>query len=263
MARDRYAILWSIGTILSFVLYYSGVAACYLFLRRKIFKRFRSVVLTYHRINDGSEDSYISVSTLNFRRQMKYLKENFEVVRLDELINDIKHKDIRRDRVSITFDDGYRDNYTKAYPVLKELGLPATIFVSTGYIGGDNRLSKDEIRDMKNGGVDFGSHTVTHPVLTKISIEEAAKEISDSKKDVENLLNEKIDYFAYPLGKKNHFDNQISDIVKRTGYKAAFTTENGEIDYKGDPFSLKRIGIRNCHLFVFKVRVSGIFERIR
>jgi len=257
-ARDKYAMFWIAGAFISFLLYYSGITACYIYFRKRAAKRPRSIVITYHRINDDDDDPYISVSTLNFRRQMEYLKRDFEVVSLNTMISG--KGPAGKDRVSITFDDGYKDNYLNAYPILKESGLPATIFISTGAIGSEKRLSADEIRKMKDDGIDFGSHTVTHPVLSKISIEQAAAEILDSKKSLEGLLNEKVGYFAYPFGKKAHFNGQITDIIRNAGYKAAFTTENGEVTDTSEPFSLARVGIRNCPLFVFKARISGIFE---
>ena len=258
----KYRFLWFIGIVLSFILYFSGIVGFHLFFRKKILKRFRTFVLTYHRIRDDGKDPDISVSTVNFEREMAYLKRHFNVISLGTLINDIgKSPNILVDNIAITFDDGYKDNYLNAYPVLKRHGLSTTIFLVSELVGTSKEmLNVDEIEMMRKGGIDFGSHTVSHKVLTEIDINTAAEEILRSKEDLEKLLKEEIRFFAYPRGKRKHFNDKIKDQVKRSGYKAAFTTENGEIDNRSDLFALKRIGIRNCPLFVFKVRVSGIFE---
>jgi peptidoglycan/xylan/chitin deacetylase (PgdA/CDA1 family) len=258
----KYRIFWLIGIALSFILYFSGICGCYIFFRKKILKRYRTIILTYHRVRNDGKDPDISVSTVKFEREMAYLKRHFNVISLGTLINDIgKSPNILVDNIAITFDDGYKDNYLNAYPVLKRHGLSATIFLVSKLVGtSEGMLNEDEIEMMRKGGIDFGSHTASHKVLTEIDINTAAEEILRSKEDLGKLLKEEMQFFAYPRGKRKHFNNKIKYLVKKSGYKAAFTTENGEIDNRSDLFALKRIGIRNCPLFVFKVRVSGIFE---
>lgn len=258
----KYRLFWFIGTILSFILYFSGIAWIFTFIRKRILKKFISTVIMYHRIRNDNKDLDISVTTKTFDRQMKYLKTHFDVASLDTLIDNIKKKTrTKTDSVAITFDDGYKDNYSNAYFILKKCKLPATIFLITGEIGkNDDMLNADEIHKMENERITFGSHTVNHQVLSKVSEEIATKEIVNSRLDLEEIINKKVKFFAYPKGKRYHFNEVIKAFVKNTGYKAAFTTENGQINEESDLFELKRIGIRNCPLFVFKVRVSGIFE---
>lgn len=258
----KYRIFWLIGLVLSSILYFSGIVRFYNFFRKGVLKRYRTIILTYHRIRDDGKDSDISVSPGKFENQMAYLKKHFNVISLNTLIKNIEKKiDILMDNVTVTFDDGYKDNYLNAYPILKKFKLPATIFLVSKFVGNRKEiLNIDEIKLMKKDGIDFGSHTVTHRVLTEIDINIAAEEIFHSKVDLENLINEKIQFFTYPRGKKNHFNKKVKALVEKSGYKAAFTTENGEIDNRSDLFELKRLGMRNYPLFVFKVRVSGIFE---
>lgn len=258
----KYKSLWLVGTILSSILYFSGIVGFYVLFRKKVLKRYRTIILTYHRIRDDGKDSHISVSTKNFENQMVYLKECFNIISLDTLVDTIEKKtDILMDNVAITFDDGYKDNFLNAYPILKKHRLPATIFLVSKLVGkSEEMLNVDDIKLMKSDGIYFGSHTRTHKTLTEIDINTATEEIHNSKTELERLLNKKIDFLAYPRGKKSHFNEDIEAQVARSGYKAAFTTENGEIDNKANLFELKRIGIRNCPLFVFKARVSGIFE---
>jgi peptidoglycan/xylan/chitin deacetylase (PgdA/CDA1 family) len=258
----KYKRFWLIGVVLSAILHFSGIIRFYIYYRKRVLKRYRTIILTYHRIRDDSKDSHISVSTKDFESQMVYLKEHFNIISLDTLVETIEKKTDRlMDNVAITFDDGYKDNFLNAYPILKKHRLPATIFLVSKLVGKSaEMLNVDDIKLMKSDGIYFGSHTRTHKTLTEIDINTATEEIHNSKTELECLLNDKIDFFAYPRGKRRHFNNHVKAQVKKSGYKAAFTTENGEIDNRSDLFELKRIGIRNCPLFVFKTRVSGIFE---
>lgn len=258
----KYRFFWFLGTILSFVLYFSGIVWIFTLIRKRVLKKYISTVLMYHRIRDDNKDLDISVTTRTFDRQMDYLKTHSDVVSLDTLIGNMKKKpSTKMDSFAITFDDGYSDNYSNAYFVLKKYKLPATIFLITREIGKNaDMLNVDEIKKMENERITFGSHTANHQVLSKVSEEIATKEIVKSKSDMEAILNKKVKFFAYPKGKKHHFNVVIKTFVKNAGYEAAFTTENGQINEESDLFELKRIGIRNCPLFVFKVRVSGVFE---
>jgi len=216
----------------------------------------------YHRIREDGKDAEISVSTKNFRKQMDYLRKNFTVISLDILMKNIGNRvDTPVDHVAITFDDGFKDNYLNAYPILREYKFPATIFLISQLIDKrEDMLDRDAIKAMKNDTISFGSHTATHRILSEIPIESATTEIIDSKVELETMLNEDIQFLAYPKGKRKHFNTEIKQLIKKSGYKAALSSENGEIHSDSDLFELKRIGMRNYPLFVFRVRLSGLFE---
>ena len=260
--KKKYKIYWFIGAILSFFTYFSGLILIYNAVRKKLISRSRAVILTYHRIRDDAEDSEISVKIKNFENQIQHLKKNFDIIPLQELIRCIENRfPITNDSAVITFDDGYKDNYQNAYPVLKKNNLPGTIFLISSLIGkNSDMLSLDEINEMNKHNISFGSHTVTHRILSEIDTDLAKSEIKKSKESLQNLLKQKIEFFAYPVGKKRHFNEAAKAAIKRCGYKAALTTINGSADASRDLFEIKRVGIRNCPLFVFKVRVSGLFE---
>lgn len=198
----------------------------------------------------------------NFDSQIAYLIRNFNIVSIDKILDECRYRtQLEDDTIAITFDDGYKDNYTHAYPILKKYNAPFTIFVSTGYIDTTNMLTKEEIAAMHKDKITFGGHTVTHKVLSGLNREAATAEISGSKSALEQILKENVKYFAYPYGKKGRdFTNETMQIVKECGFTAAFSTKNGCIDSNGNYFALNRIGIRNVPLFVFKSRLSGIFE---
>lgn len=258
----KYKLAWYAGIVLSFLLYFSGIIGLYIFLRKKYFKKYIAVVLTYHRVNDNNNSPDITVSQKNFDSQIAYLVRNFNIVSIDKILDECRYRtQLEDDTIAITFDDGYKDNYTHAYPILKKYHAPFTIFVSTGYIDTTNMLTKEEIAAMHKDKITFGGHTVTHKVLSGLNREAATSEISGSKSALEQILKENVKYFAYPYGKKGRdFTNETMQIVKECGFTAAFSTKNGCIDSNSNYFALNRIGIRNVPLFVFKSRLSGIFE---
>jgi peptidoglycan/xylan/chitin deacetylase (PgdA/CDA1 family) len=257
----KYRLFWIMGTAISFVLYFSGIVALYSFLRKKS-NRLLVRIITYHRIDDDRRNPNITVSKDSFQKQIKFLKKNFSIVPLSEIVNYAKGKNITlsRDTVAITFDDGYEDNFTNAFQILRSYALPACIFLVSGSIGNKGILSQIEIQEMFKNNITFGSHTVNHPILTEIPTQNLENEIKNSREAIGEILNSKVEFFAYPKGKKNNFNEKIKTLIKEAGYLAAFTTENRDIKNDADLFELGRIGIRNCPMFVFKTRMSGIFE---
>ena len=263
MAEElKYRLLWKIGITISMFLYFSGISYLYAFCRKFVFKKFKTIVLTYHRVRDDGEYSDLSVTTRNLDNQLIYLKKHFDVIPLIDAVESLQNgQRLNRDQVSISFDDGYKDNFSKALPVLKRHDIPATIFLVSDYIGNSNdMLDIKEINLMRSHYIDFGSHTVNHPVLSALDADGIAYEIHRSKQDLEKLLESKISLFAYPKGKRRHYNEAVKSELRNAGYVASFTTENGTLQKSDDIYELKRIGIRNCPLFVFKVRVSGIYE---
>lgn len=255
-------IVWSAFLLVSFFLYFSGIVGFYTFFRKKVLKRYRSIILVYHEIGKQGVNSKYSVSVENFDKQMGYIKRHISVVSLDTILETNEGKSNREtDTVAITFDDGFEDNFFNAYPVLKKYKLHATLFLISGWIvHKKDMLNLEEINLMGNDGIDFGSHTVTHRMLSNLDSNAAHDEIYRSKTDLENLLKKEMCYFAYPYGKKRHYTEEVKAKVKQAGYKAAFTTENREIDTHSDRFELGRFCIRNYPLYAFKTRVSGIFD---
>ena len=173
----------------------------------------KAAILMYHSIDHNKV--FFTVTPENFRKQMDLLyKEKYSIISLGELAGLIIDKRaIPLKTVVLTFDDGYQDNYFNAFPILKKYNFPATIFLATGFIG-KNRISSsgatlkilnwDQIIEMHNSGlVDFEPHTVSHLKLHRLSLEEAKKEILNSKRTIEEKLNKKCKFFAYPYGKYN------------------------------------------------------------
>ncbi|WP_010237849.1 polysaccharide deacetylase family protein [Clostridium arbusti] len=189
-------------------------------------------VLMYHSIADNSKVTNVASKSIIlppevFKEQMQYLKDNgYTTLTLDELYNFLKNdKPVPQKSVVLTFDDAYEDNYTNAYPILKEFGFRGTIFVITG--GTDKigaYLTSAQLKEMDANGMDIQSHTVNHEDLDTLSLEKQQETLAQSKQFLEKLLNKKVDYIAYPSGKYNDFTEQAA---KNAGYTMAFTINSG------------------------------------
>lgn len=236
------------------------------------------IVLMYHRVNDNLEPDCLVVSTLAFRQQMGFLYRNkYRVIGINEMLKELNssqtRKHVKSKTVVITFDDGYRDNYLNAYPILKEFGFKATIFLTTGIIGTNKKrpkfqnmpspdmLSWQEVREMAQNGIEFSAHTVTHPHLTQISLEAAKKEIEDSKIAVSSQLSavsSKPIAFCYPYG---DYNDEVKKLIKEAGFDCAFTIKPGMNKGNCNLLELKRTEISGKDsLFDFKKKLAGGYE---
>ncbi len=217
-------------------------------------------ILMYHSIDEQWTKTKLSVSPEQFRQQMKFLKEGYyNVISLERLADMISDKErIPHNTVVITFDDGNRNNYTSAFPVLKEYGLPATIFLVSDWIGKDNFLTDPQIKEMERYNIDFGSHTRTHPFVTELSGEELKEEIVSSKKAIEEISGKPVYTFCFPFGGKNKDARQI---LQEAGFKAACVTFPRDDSIVIDRYELKRIKISPGphNLLVFRVKCSGYY----
>jgi len=201
-------------------------------------------ILMYHQVDLSLEPKAQKVTPELFERQMALLKEwNFNVVSLDALVKRMESgQRVPRNWVVITFDDGYENNYTRAFPVLKKYGYPATMFVSSDFLNTKDFMNFDQLREMIESGIDIGSHTRFHRYVGGVPQQLQYDEIVNSKKILETNLKRPINYFSYPLG---GFDEQAKRIVKEAGYKAAVTTNRGFAVKNKDLYELKRVRLSN------------------
>ena len=222
-------------------------------------------ILYYHRISD--ERDALAVTPAAFGRQMNALAASGQrVVDLYEVDGLALQPD--EAAIAITFDDGYRDVLEHALPVLREHGFPSTVFVVPGAIAGVAPFSWygagampplagwDELRAQeRTGHVHFEPHTMTHPVLTTISLEHARSEIAESKQVVEEELGRPARIFCYPGG---YYSPREVDLVRDCGYRAAVTCEFGA---NAAPFAhneLRRTIVeRSDPLWLFRARLAG------
>lgn len=216
-------------------------------------------ILMYHHIlPEGGNSSKLIVDLACFEKQMSYLKEkNYQVLALDHFFSLILNdRPLPSKAVAITFDDGYEDNYTYAYPLLKKYGFPATIFLIVEKIGTKGYLNWNQISEMALYNIQFGNHTLTHPNLTEIEKRSIRREISDAHSKLHQKLRFTSPVFAYPSG----FYNQVAtEEVKRMNYLAAVSASMTEDFSLNERYGFKRVRISNSsnRMAVFWLSVSG------
>jgi hypothetical protein len=229
----------------------------------KFINRKKIRVLMYHGVDEHQADfdlldPYVLISTKNFEKQIKYLSKTYNIISLYDLISHIKNKiSFLPNSVVITFDDGLKNNYINAFPILQKYNTKATIFLVTGYITKDLFLSWEEIGKMADAGILFGCHTYSHPVLTTLNYEEAKKEIVNSKNSIEANLGKKNNLFAYPYGEKDTFDLNVKKILINNDFLCALSTIKGLNNLNSDLYELKRICSVDEELYFFKLRIEG------
>jgi peptidoglycan/xylan/chitin deacetylase (PgdA/CDA1 family) len=208
-------------------------------------------ILMYHYVSIPPDDADeyrldLSVSPENFQAQMDYLRDNgYTPVDLYDLTMAIVNKNELPDNpVIITLDDGYRDNYENAYPILKEMGFKATIFIPTDFIDQENPnyLSWNMIEEMSAAGIRFEPHSKTHADLTEGDREFVVWQVLGSQETLESHIGYRPRYFAYPGGR---YDDQTIEVMSELDYWGAVTTEGGQWHGFNDRFEWTRMRIRN------------------
>ncbi len=178
-------------------------------------------VLLYHHVGDQGKNQYwISVEV--FRAQMELLKkEGYQAVTVSQVADVIRNGGTFPEKpVAITFDDGYLDTYENAFPILNELGFPATVYIITSTLGTDKSygyLQDDALKALIAAGWEIGSHSVTHNNLNKTKLG-AGNEMKQSKETLETRLGIKVRSFSYPFGIANQ---SIKDLAAEMGYDSA------------------------------------------
>ena len=199
------------------------------------------MVLNYHKVVD--EHMSLSVPLADFEQHMKWLKEyGYTSITPEELYDFIVNGGELPERpVLITFDDGYKDNYTNAYPIMKKYGFKGTIFVVTGFLGVyDNYMTWEQAKELSDNGFSIESHTYSHKSMTEASDEEISKELTKSRDTIRNKLGIEADFMAYPTGTYNL---HIAELVQKAGYKGAFTIKYDNVSRESNVYALERVPI--------------------
>ena len=222
-------------------------------------------VILYHKIDKPARDSLLRgafTPPARFARQISFLKEQgFIFYTASELTEHFReHGVFPPNAITLTFDDGWKDNYTNAFPILRRLGIKATVFLVPSCIGqvsskvqGEGEgarahLSREEILEMSGHGIEFGSHSMNHKLLDRISPQEVEVEVKEAKRQLEDLLQKPCKVFAYPAG---YFSDVARKAVEDAGHIAAFSTRYGPVDYL-DIFALNRTEILRRDRFIFQ-----------
>jgi peptidoglycan/xylan/chitin deacetylase (PgdA/CDA1 family) len=223
-------------------------------------------VLNYHQVEDNVNNP-LTLSKQEFAEQMAYLRRHgYNSITPDQLVKHIKNGVPLPDNpILITLDDGYRDNYTNAYPIMKKYGFTGTIFLITDVVGhNDWYLNWDQIREMQQGGFIFGSHTLNHVPLTTLTRDEARRQLVESKEAIEWRLHTPVTCFAYPTGAYNQ---EIEGLLRDSGYEAAFSVHFGRVGMKSEPYALERIPVFKSRYsfydFYFRLNFTIVAEQLK
>lgn len=208
-------------------------------------------ILMYHYIRVVSDPNdtlgaNLSVSPENFNKQLDYLAaNNYQTISLQQLRDGFAGNykiDKTKKPIVITFDDGYDDAYTQAYPILKSHNMFGVFYIITGQIGQSERMTSNQIVELDKNGMIIGSHTKNHLDISTLSAAQLNIQLADSKSYLEQLLGHPIVDFCYPAGK--YSSNDIT-VLKNDGYLTATTTKSGIANTKSDLFELPRIRMQN------------------
>ena len=276
-------------------------------------------IFCYHRVNDDRDPFFPAMPTATFERQMRFVTRHYRVVSLADMLRHLESGSPET-VIALTFDDGYRDNYLNALPIMQRYGVPATVFLTTGCLDSGERpwfeqlaaavkstareyidieidlprrcwmrtpqerlhssqmlfgllrqtgeaerrqhldalfkalsppgleaatdvmLTWDQVRQMNQHGIDFGGHSVTHPLLSKVTADQLQWEVAESKRRIEAEIQKPVRYFAYPNGRVEDFGPSTKDAVRAAGYEAAMTTLWGLNYSTTDRLELRRSG---------------------
>lgn len=247
-------------------------------------------ILMYHSISSAAEHGvtpyYRTVTTPEvFALQMRLLAESgYEVLTLSQAlarlsasrrVEDGTHTgkplntSFKRAPVVVTFDDGFRDFYTTAFPIMERHGFKATVFLSTAFIGGrfltgGECLGIREIQELSAQGIEFGSHTVNHPQLRDLARSEVLAELVVSKGEIENIVSQEVTSFSYPFQfpeEDRVFVRELGDLMTAAGYRSGVTTAIGTASRDDDPRFLKRLPVNGCDdAALLRAKLSGEYD---
>ena len=225
-------------TVLCGLYKYSGVARVQEAIERRAGRQFIAI-LVFHRVTDAIPEDSLTLGTAHFESVCRMLRRGFHVVPLGDVYDLIRlGLPLPPRTVAITFDDSYRDNLFAAR-VMARYGFPATFFLPTAYVGTDHvyewdrhlprmpNLTWDDVAEMVGMGFEIGSHTVTHPNLSRISFDQAQQEIIESKRALEQRLNRRVRWLAYPFGGPKDLRPELLSYIEEAGYDGCLSAFGG------------------------------------
>lgn len=349
LRSDTITWRWVFKYVFAVFLYYSGAVWLYRRLRFKIFGA-RLLIICYHIVDNIPNYLDMVIPVDKFKSQMQFLKEHYNILSLHQAVDLVSQGKLpSQDSIAVTFDDGYRDNYINVTPIVRQLNIPITVFLTSGSIDSiwptfvymlilafentaakqldltdygygcfsfntmaekeaalqtinersknlnikqqqkllttitsrlgiaDNpnffekkMLTWDEVVRMLNSQITFGAHTLTHPVLSTLSYEQQRYEMEESKHRIEDNINAKVDFFAYPYGDEKSINSDSKNAARKAGFKAAFVLYPNALCSE-KLFSLGRRMVSNqmasnlknkFSKCLFECEMSGIFDMI-
>lgn len=230
----------------------------------------------YHSIQEGSSDPRpyynINTSRARFQQQMRFLRdEGYCAVHLDVAVKSLEQGEHNSRYVVITFDDGYRDFFTAAYPALSEFGHTASLFVPSGLIQdrrtqflGRECLTWSEVRELRERGIQIGSHSVTHRELKYMRAAQLEEEVVRSKNAIEARIGQSVKSFSYPYAfpeTQVALARTLRELLEKHGYENGVTTILGTASRASDRFFLPRLPVNSWDdLTLFRAKLEGSYD---
>jgi peptidoglycan/xylan/chitin deacetylase (PgdA/CDA1 family) len=255
---------------------------CFRPARRLLRRHGRGIpILMYHSISNAPEldnRPYYRTCTRPevFRRQIEFLHRNgYTALTLSAAARALALAEEPSGRlVALTFDDGYADFFSEAYPVLNEFGFAATVFLPTAYIGAEQRqfngigcLTWSQIRELHQSGVEFGSHTVSHPQLADLPMSSAEQELRASKMTIEENIGAAVASFGYPYAFPEHrhaFVAALRTSLEDCGYRFGVCTMIGTANRNSDPLFLERLPVNSLDdENLLAAKLEGAYDWLR
>jgi peptidoglycan/xylan/chitin deacetylase (PgdA/CDA1 family) len=221
----------------------------------------RAAIILYHRVNDYSRDP-LTAGTEEFAAQIALIARWYKPICTSDLVRRLRAREpIPGASVAIHFDDCYRDVFTFARPLLRQLKFPATAFVNSAFVGTQRTFAHDakkspfrfenftleDLRALPESGFEIGAHTANHVDLGVCPIEEARREIEDCADDLRRMTGREIRMFSYPFGKERNIRREVVPIVKEAGCDCMFSAFGGFVGSRTDLFDIPRFGVSGMH----------------
>lgn len=218
--------------------------------------RSRMTIVTFHRVNNSKSAEGLTCSATKFEAFCAFFRDHFRVVSLGEQVAGCRAGTDMGGTLSITFDDGYVDNFEVAAPILRKFQLPAAFFVVSGYVGTTivapwdhsaasdaSWMNWDHVRSLAAEGFEIGSHTHRHINLGSADEETIRSDLRESKSKLLHELGRPARLFAYPFGGREDITSRSRDLVRQEGFDCCVSCFGGSNPATADPYSLNRIGI--------------------
>ena len=220
------------------------------------------LALLYHRVLPEYKKNKLNVvvSRAAFEKQLDQLSQRYRILSMKDAASRSGGDKIR---IVLTFDDGYWDNYEIVFPILKKKGIPATFFLVTDYIDGKAQFSDRRLMDKKTGqpgefikdrfitwgqaremrevGMEIGSHGLSHRSLSQMTLDDAKREILDSKRIIEEKTGVACRQFSFPFGSRSDYNDELINCVKEAGYDSCLLNIHGYNHADSGDFCFKRI----------------------
>jgi peptidoglycan/xylan/chitin deacetylase (PgdA/CDA1 family) len=221
-------------------------------------RRFGDVmtIVAFHRVNDNLPEDGLTCPSDKFESFCQFFRDRFHVVTLSEQVAGARAGRNMAGTLAITFDDGYLDNYEVAAPILRKLRLPATFFVTTGFIGSSivapwdqglpspqGWMNWDQIRSLVSQGFEIGCHSDTHLDLAEANESEARNDLATSQAKIRKELGIEARLFAYPFGGPQHISESSRQVIRELGFECCVSCHGGTNPAVPNPYDLNRIGI--------------------